>query len=352
MRVWDTRAGNEAGASLIGHTGWIRDIALSESGTLASASDDCTIRLWRLSAASQAVRLAGHRNWVTAMAFLSGGASVVSASADATLKIWDIATGLEQSTLAGHASRVTSLAVDGDDGRIISASDDGTLRVWTARHGAGYDCVQAVSAHTGPVNAVAVGGGLIVSGSSDYTMKVWDRTNGTHQQTMTGHRSKIRAVACTRDGHTAVSAAADGRLILWNLATGWGTELTAGGPGIKALTVLESQRLVASGADDGTLSLWSLDEPRLVYSNTDHARRVDAIDAVGDLIVSASSDTTVKVWQLELAGSWTLRNLATFYGDSGFYACAMGARGELIAAGDASGAVHFLSLVRASEARM
>jgi WD40 repeat protein len=56
------------------------------------------------------------------------------------------------------------------------------------------------------------------------------------------------------------------------------------------------------------------------------------------LIVSASTDHTLKVWD-----STTGNCLATFYADGALYACAM--HGELIVAGGQRG-VYFLKLVK------
>jgi len=64
-----------------------------------------------------------------------------------------------------------------------------------------------------------------------------------------------------------------------------------------------------------------------------------AVSADGQLAVSASSDHTLKVWEL---ASGAL--LTTFICDAGAYCCAFSHDRRLIVAGDRLGQVHFLRL--------
>ena len=80
--------------------------------------------------------LAGHADWVTAVAVTPDGRHAVSASWDRTLKVWDLASGAELRTLAGHADWVMAVAVTPDGRHAVSASEDRTLKVWDLASGA------------------------------------------------------------------------------------------------------------------------------------------------------------------------------------------------------------------------
>jgi WD40 repeat protein len=77
----------------------------------------------------------GHSSSVDAVAVTSDGRLAVSASDDETLKVWKVGSGRELRTLAGHSGRVLSVALSGDGRLAVSASNDRTLRVWDLASG-------------------------------------------------------------------------------------------------------------------------------------------------------------------------------------------------------------------------
>ena len=349
LKVWSLSDGTEIGPPLIGHTAWVRDVALAESDrTVVSASDDGTIRLWDIARRPVIDARSRHRGWVTGLALYADTRRAISASADGTLKVWDTYTGSELHALdagaAGRAYRVTSVVLC-SDGRAVCGSDDHTLQIWNVEGGI---CERTLKGHNGPVNAVAVAlnKGIIVSGSSDCTLMTWDVDRGRQRRTFAGaHTARIRAVACTPDGDLALSGSADGALILWDLERGTFKVLRSTGPGIKALAILPQQPPIAvSGANDGTVALWDLKGCRIVHSWTGHRKRVDSLAATEDLVVSASSDHTLSVWKILRERPTDPVNVAGFTADAELYTCAVTQRGSVIAAGDASGATHFLAL--------
>jgi WD40 repeat protein len=90
-------------------------VAFSPDGkTLASASNDQTIRLWDAATGTQQQTLAGHSDCVRAVAFSPDGKTLASTSDDGTIRLWDAATGTQQQTLAGHSNYVAAVAFSPD----------------------------------------------------------------------------------------------------------------------------------------------------------------------------------------------------------------------------------------------
>ncbi len=64
------------------------------------------------------------------MAFSPDGKTLASASEDNTIKLWDMATGKEQTTLKGHGNWVQSVAFSPDGKTLASGSIDKTIKLW------------------------------------------------------------------------------------------------------------------------------------------------------------------------------------------------------------------------------
>ncbi|MGH9855001.1 MAG: WD40 repeat domain-containing protein, partial [Blastocatellia bacterium] len=127
FRQSGSAAGDQARPELalqLGHGGAVNDIAFSPDGkTLASGSDDETIRLWDAQTGELKRTLSGQGEEVTAIAFSPDGKMIASASGDliwllpdlsrtvkrkpvSEVKLWETETGKLVRTLTGHTDTV------------------------------------------------------------------------------------------------------------------------------------------------------------------------------------------------------------------------------------------------------
>ena len=78
-----------------GHTDAVHALAFTNGLTLASGSEDDTIKLWDMNASDAAYgtclnTLTGHTDAVWSVAYAPNGLTLASGSNDQTIKLWDV----------------------------------------------------------------------------------------------------------------------------------------------------------------------------------------------------------------------------------------------------------------------
>jgi len=303
LKVWDVESGREL-RTLAGHTNAVRGVALSADGRLAvSASEDNTLKVWEVESGRELRTLIGHTNIVRDVALTPDGQVAVSASEDNTVKIWEVESGRELRTFDRHYEAVNSVAIS-DDGRVgVSASDDCTLKVWDVESGRLLHALFNLWDDPVPCVAISGDGRLAVSPFSDGSLKVWDLGAGRELRSLGGHGhgTYMFCVAFSADGRIAVSGAEDKTLKIWEVESGRELRtLTGHSHVVRAAAVAPDGQRVISASSDKTLKVWETGSGRELWTLKGHIGLVAcvAISRDGRLAVSASWDDTLKVWDL------------------------------------------------------
>ena len=205
---------------LTGHTNSVNTLSFKPgSSTLASGSDEDTIRIWDLTwdawKNKPVQTLRGHRNNVESVAWSPDGTLLASGSRDRTVRLWNPDSGKNTAILRGHEKTVKAVAWSPDGTMLASAGEDRTIRIWDPTDT--DSPLYVLEGHTRSVNTLAFHptASLLASGSSDDTIRLWNPATGTHEATLTGHTGSVNTITWNSDGTLLVSGSSDDTIRLW-----------------------------------------------------------------------------------------------------------------------------------------
>ncbi|MFJ8034665.1 hypothetical protein [Streptomyces sp. NPDC096032] len=298
VRLWSTATGKKV-RTLAGPTGPVWSMAYSPDGKTLAIGDSDTVWLWNTATGKPRTPLTGHTGGVNAMAFSRDGKTLATASDDKTVRLWNPATGKKVRTLTGHTGGVNAVAFSPDGKTLATASDDTTVRLWDTATG---KTVRTLTGHIRWVHSVVFSpdGKALASGSGDTTVRLWDTATGKKVRTLTDHGDQVLAVAFSPDGKTLATASNDKTVRLWNPATGKTVRtLTGHTGGVNAVVFSPDGKTLATASDDKTVRLWSTTADQGVHSTLAfHTGPVwkAVFNPDGKVLATASDNRTVRLW--------------------------------------------------------
>lgn len=234
------------------------------------------------------------------------GKWLVSGSRDKTLRIWDLETRrLRGRPLTGHSQSVLCLQFDPSEGEdiIVSGSSDSSVIVW--KFSTGQKLHEIPSAHDESVLNLRFDKRFLVTCSKDKKIKVWNRhqlaPNGPDFPRIEAGTDSVRAPT-----HMIDLASMEPSLLEAKLANGtvkhikaWSHLLTFVGHGaaVNAIQILGDQIVSASG--DRMIKVWNVLTGKMVKSIPGHLKGIACVQFDDKRIVSGSSDNTVRIFDLE-----------------------------------------------------
>ena len=267
LREWDLSVVDAAQASQ-GGVANISACALSPDGArVLLAGYDGSLRELDARTRGEVFRFEGHpaRSWIASCAYSSDGTRAVSGAADGGWTLWDRATG--KAIRSGkHAETVSACVFSPDGSRFLTASYDCKLCQWDARTG---EALGSFEGQKGRVTACAYspdGARVLAAIGDDATLREWDansyRTRGVFQ----GHYAWVDTCAYSPDGARIVSSANDGSFREWDARNGSELRWLRGHNGRIRACAYATDTLIVSASTDSTLRFWSSESGECLYT--------------------------------------------------------------------------------------
>jgi WD40 repeat protein/tRNA A-37 threonylcarbamoyl transferase component Bud32 len=268
-RVWDAATGELRGRLLLESAWDAYALEFDPSGrTLALGSLlSSDLALWDVPRRRRLALFQGHAGTIHAVAYHPDGATIATASEDATVRLWDPGRREARLVLRGHTAPVQGVAFHPDGRRLASLGLDGSVRIWDATDGRQLRrFLGAVRRTAGDLSCNPItfspDGRRLAAAGSDGLVPVWRLDDGRRELLLRGHTGTVHDVAFSPDGRRLATAGGDATIKLWDADDG-AEVLTLRGHagGVLGLAFSPEGRRIASCGVDCTTRLWELDPP-------------------------------------------------------------------------------------------
>jgi len=220
------------------------------------------------------------------------------------VRIWDMRKlGTELNLLRGHQDSVYCLYYY--DGKLISGGEDKTAQVFRSSNG---KHLLTYKDHTSVVNQIVFSpdANLVASVSWDKTIRIWEIATGKSIAVLTGHQLLVRTILWGKNN--LLYTGGDDKVIrIWGMETEgdftkWKELSTLSGHKafVMFLAFSPDQQRIASASSDNTIKVWDLKESKEIATLAEHKGMVWAVafSPDGKFLASASGDKTLRIWDL------------------------------------------------------
>jgi WD40 repeat protein/DNA-binding SARP family transcriptional activator len=301
VRIWDLRTGRRileiapVTASFV--TGFSPDGRRLAIPTFDSGTVVADVRSGRV-----IFRLQGQQSGVHDVDWSPDGRWLATSSADGTIRIWDARTGRSRFTLHGHTGQIFAADWSADSRRLVTGSNDGTAKIWEITPEGTRELLSISAQERGGGLWVAFSpdGDRIMTGDQEITaVKIWDVSlNGDAEwANVPTDPADLSGVAFAADGAGLVAGDGDGSLAVWDAETGRRLR-TIGRRSVLAppLDIDVSSDGMLAAATGGVAKVWRVATGRQVFSaSSDGGVEALAWSADGSLLATGSNDGLISI---------------------------------------------------------
>jgi WD40 repeat protein/serine/threonine protein kinase len=300
VRLWSLPNAKMVVGTLM-HQGPIDTVAFSPDGKrLVSASRDHTVRLWDVPISDPIGTPLRHDEAVLGAIFDPvDGNKILSFGWDNAAYLWNAQPPSWPGDVIAIPGQVCSLDFTGDDDLLFVATRDGKAGIWSLQ-GKHFVSPRISSAKATARAAFQLISKQCATANTDGIIRFWNLATGKKTGETSALKDTIMSIAFAGDGHSLFAAYLSGSVLEWKIPEG-----TQIGQPMKhsekmdALAVAPSGGQLAAGCRDDYLYLWKTGQsgaPRKIRQ-TNPVLAVD-YSPDGQFIATGSDDHTGRIWSL------------------------------------------------------
>jgi WD40 repeat protein len=158
------------------------------------------------------------------------------------------------------------------------------------------ECLQTISSQgTGITSLEYERNGKLFAGTYDGTIKVFDCYSASLLESFQGHQLSVWSLALDQNQHKLFSGGSDGLLNVWDFNHSC-TPVHSFNPSQgKLYSLVIHQNRLFTASSDHCIHIWDINTYQKLGTLEGHSGGVNSIKVVGDKLVSASTDKSIKV---------------------------------------------------------
>lgn len=302
INVFDALTGKEARKAFRSDHKRVKVAVLSWDGRYVGTSgSDALVRVWDASTGKEIQALSGHSNPCSAIDFSRNGRYIAS-GADCAVKVWDIESGSEIQTLSGDSSSVRSVAFS-PDGLHIAFGTSKSLIICITQTG---KILHKLDNASGGVSRIvfSTDDNYVATGCYYGRVKIWNRKTGVQLRQLGGELENVISMAFSPDGSYLALLSSLHRTVKFWSTDNWTLVRTLYDvfwDAVHSITFSHDGRYMAVCSSDSTVKIWDVEyaiQKEIRPLQGWHTEDITAVAFHKDYIASGSKDHDIKLWDI------------------------------------------------------